>query len=272
MSTHKKIGFLGSGNMAEAIIKGVVQSGIFSAKDIISSDIIEDRRRLLNDSYGISITSDNINLVSRVEIIVLAVKPQIIESVLEEIAEVVDTSKLVISIAAGITMKHVESKLKAESRVIRVMPNAPALIGEGATAISPGSSVTEDDLDVAKKVFDAVGRTVVVEEKYMDAVTGLSGSGPAYVFLVIDALIDSGVKVGLDRETARTLAVQTVFGSAKMLLETGEHPAQLKDRVTSPGGTTITGLHVMEEGNIRSVIMDAVEAAANRSKELGEIS
>ena len=271
MLADKKIGFIGSGNMAEAIIKGVIRAGVVSPQDILSSDVSEDRRRLFSDSFSIITTPNNLELVSQAEIIVLAIKPQGIGFVLKEIVEAVDIYKLVISIAAGVTLKYIEDSLKPNSRVVRVMPNTPALIGEGVTAISPGSKATKEDLNIARNIFDAVGKTVVVEERYMDAVTGLSGSGPAYVFLIIDALIDAGVKVGLDRGTAKTLAVQTVFGSAKMILETGENPAQLRDRVTSPGGTTIAGLHVMEAGRLRAVIIDAVEAATNRSKELGEI-
>ncbi len=272
MFADKKIGFIGSGNMAAAIIKGVIQAGVILPENVVSSDILEDRRRLLSDSHGIATTPDNIDLTSRSDIVVLAVKPQSVGPVLKEIAAAVDKSKLIVSIAAGVTLEDIESRLSTGSRAVRVMPNTPALIGEGVTAISPGSNATKKDLNVAGKIFDAVGQTVMVEEKHMDAATGLSGSGPAYVFLMIDALIDGGVKVGLDRDTARTMAVQTVFGSAKMLLETGEHPAILKDRVTSPGGTTITGLHVMEAGNIRGVIIDAVEAATNRSRELGALS
>ena len=272
MFTNRRIGIIGSGNMAEAIIKGIISSGIVSPEKVISSDIRTDRTSLFSESFGISTTSDNLELVSQVEIVILAVKPQIIESVLEEIAEAIDTSKLIISIAAGVTLKRIEGILKTGCRVVRVMPNTPALIGEGVAALSPGQNTIKEDLDVAGKIFDAVGKTVVVEEGYMDAVTGLSGSGPAYVFLMIEALVDAGVKVGLTRETARTLALQTVFGSVKMLQETGEHPAKLKDMVTSPGGTTIAGLHVLEAGNIRAVIMDAVEAATNRSQDLGRIS
>ncbi|MEW6614350.1 MAG: pyrroline-5-carboxylate reductase [Thermodesulfobacteriota bacterium] len=271
MLDDKKIGFIGSGNMAEAIIKGIIRAGVVSPKNIVSSDVSEDRRRLFSNSFGIITTPSNLELISQAEVIVLAIKPQTIGFVLKEIAKAVDISKLVISIAAGVTLKYIESNFKNNSRIVRVMPNTPALVGEGVTAVSPGSKATKEDLDIARNIFDAVGKTVVVEERYMDAVTGLSGSGPAYVFLIIDALIDAGVKVGLNRDTAKTLAVQTVFGSAKMIFETGETPSQLRDRVTSPGGTTITGLHVMEAGRLRAVIIDAVEAATNRSKELGEL-
>jgi pyrroline-5-carboxylate reductase len=270
MNTYEKIGFIGSGNMAEAIIKGTINAGIFSPKNITSSDIKEERRRLFSDSYGIKTVSDNCGLVSLADIVVLAVKPQSFRAILKEIAQVVDRSKLIISIAAGVTLANIEEGLNRKSRVVRVMPNTPALIGEGAAAISPGSNAMKDDLDITRNIFDVLGKTVVIDEKHMDAVTGLSGSGPAYVFLFIDALIDAGVNIGLDRNTARTLAVQTVLGATKMLLETGEHPAVLKDRVTSPGGTTIAGLRVMEAGNIRAVILDAVEAATKRSRELAK--
>ena len=266
------ISFIGGGVMAEAIIKGIISSGRVSPEKVMSSDICTDRTSLFCKAFGISTTSDNLKLVSQAEIIILAVKPQIIESVLQEIAEEIDTSMLIISIAAGVPLNRIEGILKAGCRVVRVMPNTPALIGEGVSALSPGHNAIKEDMDVAGMIFGAVGKTVVVEEKYMDAVTGLSGSGPAYIFLIIEALGDAGVKVGLTRETARTLALQTVLGSTKMLLETGEHPAKLKDMVTSPGGTTIAGLHILEAGKIRAVIMDAVEAATKRSQELGRIS
>ena len=272
MFADKKVGFIGSGNMAEAIIKGVIGAGLIPPKNVMCSDILEDRTRLLSDSHGITASSDNLDLAYLTDVVVLAVKPQVMGFVLKEIVEAVDESKLVISIVAGVTLKSIKSSFKQGSRIIRVMPNTPALIGEGVAAISLGTNATEEDLNVTKRIFDSVGTTVVVEERYMDAVTGLSGSGPAYIFLMIEALIDAGVKVGLDRDTARTLAVQTVFGAAKMLLETGEHPAELKDKVTSPGGTTTVGLHVMETGKIRAVMIDAVEAATNKSKELGNIS
>ncbi|MDY7033253.1 MAG: pyrroline-5-carboxylate reductase [Thermodesulfobacteriota bacterium] len=270
MIQDKKIGFIGSGNMAEAIMRGIIEKGVVSAVNIIASDILDDRRKLLSDSFNITTTSDNAELVSQVNIIFLAVKPQIVETVLNDTKSSMDVSQLIVSIAAGITLTQIEGSLPPKSKVIRVMPNTPALIGEGVAAISPGSHATKEDVALVRDIFDAVGKTVITEEKYMDAVTGLSGSGPAYVFLMIEALMDGGVKAGLNRETARTLAVQTFLGSAKMLFETGEHPAKLKDMVTSPGGTTIEGLHALEDGNIRAVIMNAVEVATERSRELGK--
>lgn len=202
-------------------------------------------------------------------IIILSVKPQVIEKVLAEIAPVVDDKKLIISIAAGVSLAKIENALKKGSRVVRVMPNTPALVLAGVAALTRGNSATNEDVSFAKVIFDSVGRSVVVDEKLMDAVTGLSGSGPAYVFMIIDALSDAGVKVGLPRQLALELAAQTVYGSAKMVLETKEHPAKLRDMVTSPGGTTIEGLHALEKGKLRATLMNAVEAATARSKELG---
>jgi pyrroline-5-carboxylate reductase len=198
------------------------------------------------------------------------VKPQVIDTVLAEIAAAVDAKKLVISIAAGVTLARIEKALTPGSRAVRVMPNTPALVLAGAAAIAGGTGATSDDLGLAQSIFDSVGRSVIVEEKLMDAVTGLSGSGPAYVFLIIDALSDAGVKAGLPRQLALELAAQTVYGSAKMVLETKEHPGKLRDMVTSPGGTTIEGLHALEKGKLRATLMNAVEAATARSKELGK--
>jgi pyrroline-5-carboxylate reductase len=208
--------------------------------------------------------------VKEAAIIVLSVKPQVMEKVLAEIGPSLDASKLVISIAAGIPIAALERQVGHGVRVIRTMPNTPALVGAGATALSPGEHATEADLAQAKALFDAIGMTVVVDEPLLDAVTGLSGSGPAYIFLIIEALADGGVKAGLARDQAQELAAQTVLGSAKLLIETGEHPGRLKDQVTSPGGTAIAGLHTLEAGGLRTTLMDAVEAATFRSRELGK--
>ena len=203
-------------------------------------------------------------------IVVLSVKPQAMNRLLEEIKPALDESKLVISIAAGVPIEAIERKVGHGIRIIRTMPNTPALVGAGATALAPGEHATEADLVQAKALFEAVGMAVVVEEPLLDAVTGLSGSGPAYIFLIIEALADGGVKAGLARDQAQELAAQTVLGSAKLLIETGEHPGRLKDQVTSPGGTAIAGLHTLEAGGLRTTLMDAVEVATNRSRELGK--
>jgi pyrroline-5-carboxylate reductase len=204
------------------------------------------------------------------QIVILSVKPQAMNKLLDEIAGALDDTKLVISIAAGVPIAAIERKVGHGVRIVRTMPNTPALVGAGATALSAGEHATQEDLRQAKALFDAVGRAVIVDEELLDAVTGLSGSGPAYIFLIIEALSDAGVKVGLARQQAQELAAQTVLGSAKLLIDTGEHPGRLKDQVTSPGGTAIAGLHTLEAGGLRTTLMDAVEAATRRSKELGK--
>lgn len=270
MVLDKKIAFLGGGNMAEALIKGLVAAGAAKPDHILVADLAVDRLEHLRKSYGIIISKSNADAAREAGVIVLSVKPQVVEKVLNEISAVVDAKKLVISIAAGIPAARIEKTLKEGSRVVRVMPNTPALVLAGAAALAGGKNATSDDLALAQNIFNSVGRAVIVEEKLMDAVTGLSGSGPAYVFMIIDALSDAGVKAGLPRPLALELAAQTVYGSAKMVLETKEHPGKLRDMVTSPGGTTIEGLHALEKGKLRAVLMNAVEAATARSRELGK--
>lgn len=269
MSINSKIAFLGGGNMAEALIRGVIAAGTAKADQITATDIAQDRLEYLKKTYGIIIKSSNRDAVTQAGIVLLCVKPQIIDKVLQEIAPAADASKLVVSIAAGIPISRIEKILIGNPRVIRVMPNTPALVLAGAAALAAGKNAATDDLALAQEIFNSIGRSVVIDEKLMDAVTGLSGSGPAYVFTIIDALSDAGVKAGLPRPLALELAAQTVYGSAKMVLETKEHPGKLRDMVTSPGGTTIEGLHALEKGKLRATLMNAVEAATARSKELG---
>jgi len=264
----KTLGFLGTGNMAGALIKGLLHSGTVTADRIVASDLKPERLALLTEAHGIRTTQDNHALVRDVDVLVLAVKPQAIDKVLSSIALDVHERHLVISVAAGVTLAALEAKLP-DVRIVRAMPNTAAIVLAGATAIAPGSHATEADVEVARLIFEAVGRVVVLEEASLDAVTGLSGSGPAYVMLMIEAMADGGVKVGLHRDTALLLAAQTVYGSAKLLLETGEHPGRLKDQVTSPGGTAIAGLHTLEAGGLRRTLIDAVEAATLRAGELG---
>jgi pyrroline-5-carboxylate reductase len=266
---EKSIGFIGAGNMAEAMIRGLLRGGHFAPSQITASGPREERMRELQDSYGIKATTDN-HAPAKAQIVVLSVKPQILSRVLDEVAKSISADALVISIAAGVPVATIQERLARGARVVRAMPNTPALVDAGATAIARGEHARDSDIDDAKRIFDAVGLTVTLEESQLDAVTGLSGSGPAYVFLILEALSDAGVKVGLSRRTAQLLAAQTVLGSAKLLLETNEHPGRLKDMVTSPGGTAITGLHTLEEGGIRTTLMNAVEAATKRSRELGE--
>ncbi len=269
MPLGKTIAFLGAGNMAEAFVKGLLRAGVAAPQEIVCTDRRLDRLAELAARYGIRTSPDNRAAAAEAAIVVLSVKPQVMNKLLAEIAPALDERKLVISIAAGVPLAAIERRVGHGIRIVRTMPNTPALVGAGATAVSPGEHATEADLAQAKALFDAIGKTVVVEEPLLDAVTGLSGSGPAYVFLVIEALSDAGVKVGLDRRTAQDLSAQTVLGSAKLLIETGEHPGRLKDQVTSPGGTAIAGLHTLEAGGLRTTLMDAVEAATKRSHELG---
>jgi pyrroline-5-carboxylate reductase len=269
MELGKTIGFLGAGNMAEALIRGLVQGAHIAADRVWASGPREERRAELTATYGIRTTGDNRELARESQILVLSVKPQIMERVLLEVADAVQPGALVISLAAGVPTAAIERRLRGGAHVVRAMPNTPALVGAGATAIARGEHAEAGDVDLAVFVFQAVGLTVVLEESQLDAVTGLSGSGPAYIFLIIEALADAGVKVGLSRRTAQRLAAQTVMGSAKLLLDTDGHPGQLKDMVTSPGGTAIAGLHTLEEGGLRTTLINAVEAATLRSRELG---
>lgn len=269
MTKGKKIAFLGAGNMAEALVRGLLRAEAALASDITCTDRRKEQLEQFEKSYEVHTTSDNRAAVKQADVVVLSVKPQAMNKVLAEVAESIDSSKLVISIAAGVPIAAIERRLGHGARIVRVMPNTPALVGAGATAISCGEHATDDDVQVAKALFDSVGTTVILDEVLLDAVTGLSGSGPAYIFLIIEALSDAGVKVGLPRHTAQKLAAQTVLGSAKMLIETGIHPGQLKDQVTSPGGTAIAGLHTLEAGGLRTTLINAVETATARSKELG---
>jgi len=265
-----KLGFIGAGNMSGALIKGLLHSGSVTPDRIIASDVSPDRLEHIAKLHGIKTTQDNHELVRASDVIVLAVKPQAIDKVLSQISKDVEARHLVVSVAAGVPVVAIEGKLPASTRLVRSMPNTAAIVLAGATAISAGTHATERDLATARHLFEAVGRVVVLDEALLDAVTGLSGSGPAYVMLMIEAMADGGVKVGLHRDTALLLAAQTVFGSAKLLLETGEHPGRLKDQVTSPGGTAIAGLHTLEAGGLRRTLIDAVEAATKRAAELGE--
>ena len=266
------IGFLGAGNMAAALIRGLVGNG-FPSERILASAPRQERLDELRTTFGPLVTTvDNCELVAQSDIIVIAVKPQILGRVLTEVAPAVggDREPLFISVAAGVPIKAIEANLGARSRVIRAMPNTPARIGAGATAISAGPHCDDNDVARARAIFDAVGITITVGEEQLDAVTGLSGSGPAYIFLILEALADAGVKVGLSRRNAQRLAAQTVMGSAKLLLDTDGHPGQLKDMVTSPGGTAIVGLHTLEQGGLRTTLINAVESATARARELGE--
>lgn len=266
---ERHIGFLGGGSMANALIRGLLHSQTVRPDQIRASDTNPERNERLTTEYGIETTRDNEALAAWANIVVIAVKPQIVDRVLPDVARGMDKTDLVISVAAGVPVSVFEAHLPREARVVRTMPNTPAIALAGATAIAPGTHATDGDVQATRTLFEAVGRTAIMDESLLDAVTGLSGSGPAYVMVIIEALADGGVKCGLGRETAQLLAAQTVYGAAKLLLETGEHPGRLKDMVTSPGGTAIAGLHTIETGGLRRTLMDAVEAAAERSADLG---
>jgi pyrroline-5-carboxylate reductase len=267
MADIKRIAFLGGGNMAEAIIKGLQRES--SAVPVMIAEISAERRAYLAKAYpNIRIVENSAEAAAWGEVIILAIKPQQATSVLSTLELTLGPDKLIVSIMAGVRTASIEEALENGTRVVRVMPNTPALVGRGATAICPGRKATPLDLERVETIFAQTGLVVRVEEKQMDAVTGLSGSGPAYVFTFVEALSDAGVKNGLSREIASRLAVQTVLGAASMLAKTGEHPALLREKVTSPGGTTIAAQHVLENGRFRGVIMDAVDAATQKSKEL----
>jgi pyrroline-5-carboxylate reductase len=271
MLNDKKIGMIGTGNMGNALIDGLILSGTAQAENIICSDASERQLETIREKYPVITTTNNIEVVQKAEILIYAIKPQIMATVLKETAAHLDMSKLIISIAAGVPMAAIESLLDKDLRLIRVMPNVAVAVREGATAIAAGGQATEEDIQLAMAIFDSVGKSIFLKENYlMDAITGLSGSGPAYIFMIVDALADASVKMGLSRNDARILASQTILGSAKLLLETKAHPGELKDSVTSPGGTAIAGLHTLEKGGLRTTLINAVEAATNRSQELGE--
>jgi pyrroline-5-carboxylate reductase len=254
--------------MGEALIRGLVTRGGVRPAQITAADIALDRLKLLKKQLGISTTTSNRLAVKAADVILLAVKPNVVVTVVQEIGELLSPSQLVISIAAGVRIETIESALRNPVPVVRVMPNTPCLVGQSAAALAAGTHATEKDVEVAVAIFECVGTAIRVEEKLLDAVTGLSGSGPAYVYVFMEALSDAGVRMGLPRDVATRLAAQTVKGAAEMVLQTGKHPAALKDMVTSPGGTTIAGLHELERGKFRATVMNAVEAATKRAREM----
>jgi pyrroline-5-carboxylate reductase len=266
---ERRIGFVGAGNMATALARGLLTSGLVAAEQIRASDPSAERLAVLAHEHGIVTDADNQAVGRWADLVVLAVKPQVVDVAMTHLAPSLAAGTLLVTIAAGIPTSSLEARLPESVRVVRAMPNTPAIARAGATAVAHGARSTPEDLELAQALFGAVGRVVTLDEGLMNAVTGLSGSGPAYVMLMIEALADGGVKVGLGREAALLLAAQTVLGSAKLLLDTGEHPARLRDMVTSPGGTTIAGLHALESGGVRPALIDAVERATARAQELG---
>ncbi|MBN2179449.1 MAG: pyrroline-5-carboxylate reductase [Deltaproteobacteria bacterium] len=269
MLRGQKVSIIGGGNMGEVLARGIISAGLTDANNVTISDVARERLDYLGRNYGVNVTGSNSKALENAAVVILAVKPQNMGEVLRELSGFIGGGELFISIAAGIPLRFLEENLGGTVRVIRVMPNTPALIGAGAAALAAGSYATEKDLALARGIFNSVGITVIVEEALIDAVTGLSGSGPAYGFMIIEALKEGGVKMGLDEDTALTLAAQTLLGAAKLCLLGDKTPSELTEMVTSPGGTTIEGIKALERGNLKETLVSAVEAATFRSKELG---
>lgn len=267
-----RVGFIGAGRMATALTRGLLTARFTRPDAVIAADVLPEARERFAAETGAQTAASNAEVAGRSDVLVLAVKPQHMGTVLDEMKAHVTSQQLVISIAAGIPLKTLIAAFGEDCRIVRVMPNTPCLVGAGASAFALGGRATQDDAQLVQQMLSTVGIALEVPESQLDAVTGLSGSGPAFVYQMIEALSDGGVRVGLPRETAARLAAQTVYGAAQMVLQTGEHPGVLKDAVASPGGTTIAGLHELERGGLRSCLMNAVEAATSRSRELGELS
>ena len=269
MNTVPRIGFVGAGRMAAALARGWVAAGLTTSERITASDPLPAARERFAAETGVHPSADNKEVLLGSDIVFLSVKPQTMVGVLAELALVLRPSHLVVSIAAGITLRQLQATLGTDCRLVRVMPNTPCLVGASAAGYTPAASATDEDIALVDRLLNAVGRAFPLPENLLDAVTGLSASGPAFVAVVVEALADGGVRMGLPRDVALSLAAQTVMGTGKMIQEAGLHPAQLKDMVASPGGTSIAGLHALERGGLRAALMDAVEAATRRATELG---
>jgi pyrroline-5-carboxylate reductase len=265
----KKIGFIGAGNMAEAMIRGIISTKLYSADEVIAGEVYEPRRKYISETLKIDVCADNADVVKASDLIVLSVKPQHVTEVLTSLKGHLTKDHLVVSIVAGVTTAFLEANEPA-CRFVRVMPNQPCLVLASASAFARGSKATAEDSAAVDRILKAVGISYEVKENLLDAVTGLSGSGPAYAYMMIEALSDGGVLMGLPRDVSTALAAQTLYGAAKTILETGEQPGKMKDIVCSPGGTTIEAVKVLEEFGLRSALINAVEASATRSKELGK--
>lgn len=268
MLFNRKIAFIGTGNMGEALLAGLLKANLTNPENIIATDIRDDRLKYIANKWNVRTTINNPEAVKEADVVVLCVKPQTISDVLKKIKEEVREQQLIISILAGITTETINNSIGKKSPVVRAMPNIPATVDEGATGLCLGKYAEEIHKDIATQIFKAVGEVEIVYESQMDIVTGLSGSGPAYIYMIIEALTDGGVMMGLSREVAARLATQTVLGSAKLVRETGIHPAVLKDQVTTPGGTAISAIQELETHGLRPMLIRAVETATKKSKEL----
>jgi pyrroline-5-carboxylate reductase len=269
---NKIVGFIGCGNMAQAIIGGIVKNEIISSENIIVSAPSDRNLKKVKENFGIQGTLDNKDVASISDVLFLAAKPNKYKEVIEEIKECVKPEVLIVTIAAGISIDFVEKTFGRDIKVIRTMPNTPALVGEGMASITPNSLVPKDELDEIINVFNSFGKCEIVEEKLIDAVTAISGSSPAYVYMFIEALADGGVLGGLPRDKAYKFAAQAVLGAAKMVLETGENPGSLKDKVCSPAGTTIEAVRTLEKNNFRGTVIEAVNDCIEKSIKMGKKS
>ncbi len=263
-----KIGFIGLGNMAKAMIGGMLAKEIATKEDIIGSDKIQAAMDAAKETYGIAIASDNSEVAKQADVLILAVKPQFLAQAVSEMKEAVKEDTLIISIAAGKTISQIETLFGKELKLVRVMPNTPALVGEGCSGVCRNGRVSDEEMATCMQLIGSFGIASEVTESLMDAVTGVSGSAPAFVFMFIEALADGAVAAGMPRSQAYTFAAQTVMGSAKLVLETGKHPGELKDMVCSPAGTTIEGVRLLEEKGLRGAVMDAVIAAAEKARNM----
>jgi pyrroline-5-carboxylate reductase len=264
----KTVGFIGAGNMGKAILKGILSVGQTTPEEIFVYDSHQPNLESIHRELGVSITSNENEVAQKASIIILAVKPNAINEVLNKVKDDITKDKIVVSIAAGTSIEQLSANLPSETKIVRVMPNTPALVGYGMSAISCNSYLTEDEKQEILSIFNSFGKAELVSESLMDAVTGLSGSGPAYVYLFIEALADGAVVEGMPRESAYKFAAQTVLGAAQMVLQTGKHPGELKDMVSSPGGTTIAAVKSLENDGFRSAVINAVNASAEKSRNM----
>jgi pyrroline-5-carboxylate reductase len=266
----KKLALIGCGKLGEGLLSGMLGSQLIPVERVEATVAEEERVAFLTEKYGVQAHRNNIQAVKGADLVLIVLKPQQVKGVLREIKKALSKNAVIISAAASVTTALIERELGHPARVVRAMPNTPCLIRHGMTALAAGAHATPEDVALAREIFSAMGRTVVVEEKHMDAITGLSASGPAYVYLIIESLAEGGVKLGLPRELSTELSAQTLLGASSMVLQTGEHPAKLKDIVTTPAGCTIDGLLELEEGGLRVTLIKAVVRAAQRAKQLVE--
>jgi pyrroline-5-carboxylate reductase len=267
---NKRVAFLGAGKMGGILLRAMLEKGMLSRSSTVATVQHEEKARELSQKLGIPVSTDNVAAVNGAEIIFVCVKPQVVQELMRQVRPNINNNQLIISVAASVSTKQIEEALQHEAAIVRAMPNTPCVLGVGMTAFCKGKHAGAQHLEIASSLFSAVGRTVVVDEKLMDAVTGLSASGPAYIYIILESLAEAGVKVGLPRDIATLLAAQTALGAATVVLETGDHPALLKDAVTTPAGCTIDGIMELEEGKLRVTLIKAVVKAVQRAKELAE--